>query len=43
MLTVEGNKHKQLVTKILPVQALNALQQEESFVQTLKNGSMLMF
>lgn len=43
MLSVEGKKNKEVAAKLMPIQALSALQQEESFVTTIKNGTILMF
>jgi len=43
MLSVESKKNKEVAAQIMPIQALTALQQEESFVHTIKNGTLLIF
>lgn len=43
ILTVESKKNKEVAGKIMPIQALQAMSHEESFVQLIRNGTMLVF
>jgi hypothetical protein len=43
MLTVEAKKNSDIASRLMPIQALNAIQKDESFIETIKDASLLSF
>jgi hypothetical protein len=43
MLTVEAKKNSDIAARLMPIQALNAIQKDESFIEIIKDASLLSF